>query len=191
MGALLGLACATACGWHSGIEAPAGAQSVGVDVFPVTFESNRYVLERNLEPRFSVQLSRIVTDLIEAPLASPTKADLVVRGEILEYRRRGGVRTGGNELVETGVKIVARAELVDRRTGALVSPPVTASVWSGYSLDNPLNEEFAADRALGYIAQTLVLELFHPGVTDAEALDAELEAEPPIEIEAGSQPIVE
>ena len=40
-----------------------------------------------------------------------------LRAEILEYRRRGGVRNQDNELIETAVFVRARAELVERRTG--------------------------------------------------------------------------
>ena len=90
------------------------------------------------------------------------EADLVVRAEVLEYRRRGGVRNRDNELIETAVFVRARAQLFDRKSGRELAVPVIAQQWSGYGLDDPSNEEAARDRALRNVAQSLVLELFAP-----------------------------
>ncbi len=153
----LGLLCA-ACGWHAGLGAPAGARTVGVEA--VRREGS--VLERGLEPRLTDALSAAVVDWVDLPLVAPDEADLVVRSELLEFRRRGGVRTTENELIETAVFVRASAVLYDRRSGNPLGEPVQAQQWSGYALDDVTNEDEARDRALRHVAVSLVLELFQP-----------------------------
>lgn len=150
-----------ACGWSAGLSAPEGGESIGVEVFV----SERHILERDLGPPLSDAITRAVADLVGAPIESPGRADLVLKGEILEYRRRAGVRNRDNELVETGVFFEASARLVDRRTGSVVAPTRKAQVWSGYALDRASvgNEALARERAIRYVAETLVLDLFGRG----------------------------
>jgi hypothetical protein len=153
---------AGACGWHAGLTAPGGASSVGIDVFT----AERHILERDLEPRLNAAMTRAFVDLIDVPLENPRKADLVIKGEIVEYRRRAGVRNEDNDLVETGLRIEATARLVDRKTGQIVVPSRTAYVWSSYGLDGVTaveQEDLARERALRHIAETLILDLFRPG----------------------------
>ncbi|NOT30249.1 MAG: hypothetical protein HOP15_07365 [Planctomycetes bacterium] len=147
-----------ACGWHAGLGTPAGARSVSVEV--VRREGK--VLERGLEPLLTDALSEAVVDWVDLPLLAPAQADLVVRGELLEYRRRGGVRTPDNQLIESAVLIRARAELYDRRRGKTVGAPAQAQEWSGYTLDDTASEDAARDRALRHVAVALVLQLFEP-----------------------------
>ena len=167
-GALLlavGASCLCACGWHAGIAAPAGARSVGVDA--VGREAT--VLERGLEPLLTDALSEAVVNWVDLPLAAPAEADLVVRCQILDFRRRGGVRNRDNQLLETAVFVRARAEVFDRRQGRS-SPPAFAQEWSGYTLDDQLaNEDAARNRALRVIAETLILDLFRPDGAEASA----------------------
>ncbi len=160
----LGLLCA-ACGWHAGLGAPAGARTVGVEA--VRREGS--VLERGLEPRLTDALSAAVVDWVDLPLVAPDEADLVVRSELLEFRRRGGVRTPENELIETAVFVRASAVLYDRRSGTPLGEPVQAQQWSGYALDDVANEDAARDRALRHVAVSLVLELFQPARTSTES----------------------
>jgi len=165
------------CGWHAGLGAPAGASTVGIDVFT----ADRNILERDLEPRLNANMTRAFVDLLDVPLENPRRADLVIRGEILEYRRRAGTRNKDNDLLETGVLIVAAARLVDRRTGAIVVTTKQARIWSGYALDGETavqQEDGARERALQYIAQTLILDLFRP---------VEENAAPPEELETSSE----
>ena len=110
-------ACCAACGWHAGVGVPEGARSVGVEAA----KREGSVLERGLEPLLTDALSEAVEDWVDLPLVAPDQADLVVRAEVLEYRRRGGVRATGNRLLESAVFVRARAELFDRRRGAHTS----------------------------------------------------------------------
>ncbi len=159
-GALLGCGVLLgACGWHAGLEAPSGARSVGVEA--VRREGT--VLERGLEPLLTDALSEAVVDWVDLPLVAPDQADLVVRAELLEYRRRGGVRSPRNELIESAVFVRARAELFDRRLGSTSGRPALAQEWSGYALDVPTNEDAARERAIRHVAVSLILELFEPG----------------------------
>ena len=143
------------CGWHAGLATPEGAQSLGIEAV----RRSATVLERGLEPRLTDALSEAAVDWVDLALADPREADLVLRAEVLEYRRRGGVRNTDNELIETAVFVRARAELYDRRTGR-TRGPVQAQEWSGYALDEVGNEEAASERALRHVAVSLLLDLF-------------------------------
>jgi hypothetical protein len=166
---LLALAAGAAgCGWHRGLSVAEGVDSVGVEIF----RTDRDVLERGLEAELHAELSRAVTDLVGARLVAPEDADWVVRGTIAGYRRRGGIRSRQNQLLETGVQLDLRAELVARSApGASggTRASTAASVWSGYALDVPLNESDARQRALRHLAETIVLELFAEAELRAEA----------------------
>jgi len=155
---LLALTGLSSCGWHAGLLAPDGAGSVGIEIF----ETDRKLLERNLEPIVADALGRALVDLVQTQLLAPQAADLVLRGEILNYNRRSGVRNRDNELVETGLYVLLRASLVDRRSGETVAGPITRHGWSGYALDGrgPANEADARLRVIEYVARTLVLDLF-------------------------------
>lgn len=164
-----------ACGWHAGLVAPEGAEgarSIGVEMFDI----GDAVLERDLEPLLHDQLSRSVSDLVDLDLVSPRRADLLVRGRILEYARRGGIRSPDNDPLETAVRVTVEASLVVRSTGAVLGTAV-ATIPSGYltaELDQPAlsldedryliggreNEVPARQRALRFVADELVLDLF-------------------------------
>lgn len=145
----------TGCGWHAGLTAPEGAHSIGVEAA----RRAASVLERGLEPRLTDALSGAVVDWVDVPLAAPDEADWILRAEILEYRRRGGVRSEDNELVETAVFVRAQAELVQRGSGVRRGP-VQAEEWSGYALGDVEAERQASERALRHVATSLVLDLF-------------------------------
>jgi hypothetical protein len=144
-----------ACGWRAGLPLPEGARSVGVQAA----RRAATVLERGLEPRLTDALSGALVDWVDLPLAAPDEADWVLEAEVLEYRRRGGVRNDDNELIETAVFIRARAELVERRSGRRRGP-ILAEEWSGYALGGEEDELAASDRALRHVATSLVLGLF-------------------------------
>jgi len=160
-GAPLGLLLLAACGYTTGLEAPGGAASVGVELFandgPV----------RNLEVELSDRVSRLVAERVRAPLKAPGRAELVVRGKILDYHRRGGTRSPDNELLETGVRINVEASLVERSTGRVVRT-TRFGQWAGYAIGPESNELDARDRVLDSISERLVLDLFRPGDYEEE-----------------------
>ncbi len=179
-----GLLLFAGCGWNTGLtlpdDLPEGA-TVGVEFFILRED----IPVRDLEPLLQSQLTEVVSDLVHARLASPKNADYVIRGRILEYRRRGGIRNRANQLLESGVRIVASAELVERASGKTVRPSTTVGIWSGYTAGPELaidNERAARDRALRQIAETLVLDLFG----DPAAGDASGKAKPRPESASGS-----
>lgn len=177
--ASIALGALSACGWRSGMELPQGASSVGVEIFGLVAESDD-VPVRDLEPLMHEQLSRAVSDLVSAPLASVDEADVVVRGRLLGYRRRGGIRSPDNELLETGLRIVLEAELVRRSSGEVLER-TQAQIWSGYVVGAPENELAARERALRHLAQRVVLDLFaepsyRAAAPTAESPDAALPA---------------
>jgi hypothetical protein len=145
------------CGWRAGLPVPAQADTIGVEVA----RREGTVLERGLEPALTAALSQAVVDWLDLTLVAPSEADLVLRSEILEFRRRSGVRNRENQLIETAVFVRARAELVDRRTGRVLGEPQVSQEWSGFALDEAVaNEDEAEERVLRHIAAALVLELF-------------------------------
>ena len=151
------------CGWSAGLSTPVEGRSIGSEVFDV----RRDVLERGLAPLLHEQMTRAAGDLVAAPVVQPSKADYVVRGTIVEYRRRSGIRNSDFQLQETALRIRLEAELIDRRTGEVVGDPVRTHVWSGYGLDATTNEAIALERALHYLAETVVLDLFGPASAEA------------------------
>ena len=164
LAALLAALPCGACGWHAGLGRPGDARTIAVEAA----QREGTVLERGLEPLLTDALSEAVGDWVDLPLVAPAEADLVGRGELLEYRRRGGVRTTENQLVETAVFVRARAELLDRRKGSVLGEAVQAQEWSGYSLDDVTNEDAARDRAMRHVAVSLILELFEPSASTPE-----------------------
>ena len=140
------------CGYTTGIRA--SGRTVGVEYF------GNASLERDLERPLADEISRVLRDVTDAPLVDPRQADLVVRGTILEFRRRSGVRSTENELLETGIRVYVEAELHDARAGRSISGPIREEVWVGFTLDQQDNEREALDRALRNLAEELVLDLF-------------------------------
>lgn len=156
--ALLGLL-ATGCGYTAGLLVPDGARSVGVEVF-----RNNSDL-RNIEVEVTDEVARSVADLVHLPLVRPEEADVVVRGTIAAYHRRGGVRDSDNRRLETAAIVTLTGQLVRRSTGAVLARS-TATLSSGQIVENNViaddvaNEVEARDRALENLADRLVLELF-------------------------------
>ncbi|MEM7308538.1 MAG: LPS assembly lipoprotein LptE [Planctomycetota bacterium] len=155
------------CGWHTGLVAPEGAESVGVDWFALDED----VLERDLEPALHDALSRAVSDLVGLRLVAPEDADLVIRGRIGDYGRRGGIRGRDHQLLESAVRITVDARL-ERRAGQVVASS-RAALPSGYVTANRVadddfevggarEEDRARERLLRFLAEEIVLELFAP-----------------------------
>lgn len=162
---------ATSCGYSAGLRVPEGHETVGLEVF-----ANPSAL-RNLEADLYQALSSSMTQLVLTPLVAPDHADLVVRGRIIEFRRRGGVRNENNRLEETGNRITVEAWL-ETRAGKRVGELAETTMETGYiigegSFDtstidetrrNPTlersNELQARQRTFRLAAEELVFELF-------------------------------
>lgn len=161
-GALLaGLALAIAllaagCGYSTGIRVGDRVKSLGVT----------YFLNSTLEPDVERDLQNAITasvrSLTDVRLADPGTAEVVMRGVIREYRFRGGIRSADNQLLETGLFIEAEAGLYDRSSDRALGPQKVAHVWIGYTVDQPAGESDARQRAIRFIADQLVLDLFSP-----------------------------
>lgn len=149
---------ASGCGWHTARLQPGNARSVGVEIFGIDVLKDRVPL-RDIEPEVHAALSRSVSDLVGLPLVQSDRADVVVRGRVLQYRRRGGIRSSENELLETGVRVQLEAVLVDRRTETELAKSTTA-LWSGHVVGGPEEERKARERALESLCDRIVLELF-------------------------------
>lgn len=184
--ALLSLALAPlycGCGYSTGLTAPGGYERVAVAIFDNTSK------ERDLERSFHEELTRSLTRRVETRLARVASADLVLRGEIVSFGRRGGVRSIENELLESGVQITVRARLERsgpegpeilrettltadsgftfdtppfNQTGPLIDPRQPPSGHQNAALSGTPEELDARQRVLRNLADRIVLELFAP-----------------------------
>ncbi len=96
------------CGYSTGMRLPPGIETVGVEFFG----------NDSKVPDLEVDLHLAMTDsvdrLVSAPLVDPRRADMFLRGRILDYSKRGGIRSPDNKLLESGVGITVEAQLVRR-----------------------------------------------------------------------------
>jgi len=153
--ALLGALAGSGCGYSNSLRVSERYPSVGVEFF------GNDALERDLERPLQDEMSRALRDMSDAQLVAPSRADAVLRGKILLYNRRSGIRSEDNVLLETGVRIDVEASLYRR---GVAKPERTTKVSSavGYTLDDPGNEIDARNRALRHIAEELILTLLTP-----------------------------
>lgn len=151
---------ASACGWHQGLVAPdPGAESVGVEIF------GNVSPEPGVEADLAPYLSAALVDWVALDFAAPADADLVVRGTVTEFRRRNGIRSQDNELLEGSVRIETTAQLVRRSDGAVLRTASTG-LWAQYPTGTPslnapgVGEGPARERLYRNLADRLILELF-------------------------------
>lgn len=142
------------CGYSTGLSLREPYASVGLEIFENDSPVRR--VERDLHDA----MSQVVRNRVEGTLRDPRGSDLVVRGRILEVRYRPGIRTSGNQAVETGLIMIVRGVVVDRATGEPVAGPTVARAQVGYALEVPFAEEDAHQRAVQHVAERLVLDLF-------------------------------
>lgn len=164
-----------ACSYRASLDLPEPYSSVGIEIF----SNSSY--ERDIEAELHGAMVRSTRDLLDTPLVAPGRARAFFRGEILDYRRRAGIRSSANVQVETGVTIRVRAELYDPVSDEPLAGPITLSTQIGYALDRrTTNEAEARDRALALLAERIVIEL------TANARVPELGSPQPEELDRGS-----
>ncbi len=152
-----------ACGYHTGLTVPDGMRTVGVEFF-----GNEGPL-RDVEVQLQSELAQAVERMVPVRIVDPTHADMIVRGRVLDYSKRGGIRSEDNKLLETGIRITVEASLVDPTPhfdsdGKPLPPRVLrkalTSTASGYRIEEPDGERAARARALRNLADRLTLDLF-------------------------------
>jgi len=149
-----------ACGYstHLTVAIELGEiESIGVEIF------GNDTLERDLERELHAELTRSVRNLIDADLVSPERADVVLRGKLTRFSRRGGIRSRDNELVQTGLLIAVEASLVELSSGESISGPLDVDVDVGFSLTGAGMEAESRRRALINLADRITLDLFTAG----------------------------
>lgn len=158
--AALAVLLVASCGYHSGMVLPESSGSVAVEFF-----GNDSVV-RDLEADLHRHLTNSYNRMVPAPLVAPDRADLVLRGRIVSYTRRGGIRSPDNELLETGIRIVVEARLVERvpePDGGVREEERgrgTYATDSGYRTEEVQGEIRARERALRNLSDRIVLDLF-------------------------------
>lgn len=144
------------CGYSSGLHVAERHATIGLEVFG----NDSY--ERDLEQPLYQHIARVLRDDSDAVLIDPRQADVVIRGRILTYHRRSGIRSPENKLLETGIYISAEADLFARGSDKPLRPKARADASIGYVLGVGGEEFEARDRALRHIAEELVLDLLSP-----------------------------
>jgi hypothetical protein len=155
--------CAAGCGYRTGYTPPVGA-TVGVAFFENVSK------ERDLDRDFHVPLSESAQRIVRAPLVQPDRAEYLITGRILEFRRRNGIRDTDNRLLETGVRITVEARLERLAPGGTereVLRRIEVQDERGYALSVSGGETEARARALRYIADRVVIDLFADLAWDA------------------------
>ena len=120
--ALLTALSLASCGYRVGLSAPEGFATVGVEVF------HNITPEPDLERSLHGALSREVRDRVPLPLVDPRDSELLIRGRLVEFSRVRGIRNPNNQLLESGVRIVAEAWTVRSATGELFSPKTSRHI---------------------------------------------------------------
>lgn len=152
-----------ACGYRTGLTVPEGRRTVGVEFF-----GNDGPL-RDVEVQLQSELAQAVERMLPVRIVDPTRADLIVRGRVVDYSRRGGIRSPENKLLETGIRITVEASLIDPkpqfdRNGNPLPPRVLRRARtfteSGYRIEETDGERAARARALRNLADRLTLDLF-------------------------------
>lgn len=141
------------CGYSAGLSMPEGTRTVGIEVF-----GNDGPLP-NVERGLHEEMVRSVRNLVTGQIVDPSQADIVIRGNLDQLWRRGGLRTGDNQLRETGLLMRVSAELVSR-DGKPAGRRTSSRVDVGYLNETLGAEGVARRRALKNIADGLVLGLF-------------------------------
>jgi hypothetical protein len=140
-------------------EGGEGARTISLEIF------GNLSPEPDLEADFAPYLSAAVLDDLDLELAAPGHGDLVLRGTVLDFRRKNGIRSRDNQLLEGSVRIEVSAELV-RRSDGLVLKSAQTGLWAEYATGTPalttpgVGEEPARARLFKNLADRLVLELF-------------------------------
>ncbi len=149
---------AVSCGYRSGFTLAEG-QTIGVKVF-----DNQCKL-RDVEMRLHPYVTDAVQRFVAADLVGAGRADVWIEGVVLEYSRRGGIRSTLNVQLETGVYIAVQARLVERVAEPADGAPtrvlreLTVADERGYLLSDPLGESNAVAAVMRNIADRLVLDL--------------------------------
>jgi len=153
LGSLL-LASLASCGYTSGIRLPADARTIGVTVFDNLGPQPE--VERDLFACLSSQANR----MIDAELVAPQNADLVIRGEIVEYRRLHGILNKEGQLQQSGVRLILRAWIEDQRLGVRIGDTMQVDQAVRYVIHAGQEEFGARTTALQHLCQELILDLF-------------------------------
>ncbi|MBM3990682.1 MAG: hypothetical protein FJ298_06700 [Planctomycetes bacterium] len=156
LGSVLVALAASACGYRSGYTPPGGS-SVGVAFFENVSK------ERDLDRDFHLPLTDSVQRIVRAPLVAPDRARYRIDGRMLDFRRRNGIRSANNSLLETGVRITVEARLERRNpdTGELeVLRRIEVQDERGYVQGDVGGEAGARARALRNLADRVVIDLF-------------------------------
>jgi len=151
----------TGCGYTTGLTLGPDYHSVGLEIF------GNDTPEPDLELGLHRALTQATRNMLDARLVDPTRSQLVVRGRLIRFQRRAGLRSVDNVWMEGGVWITAEAELVDPRRDVTLVGPLRAEANVGYARTNREAEPDARRRALNNLAERLVLDLFTAPIHEA------------------------
>jgi hypothetical protein len=142
------------CGYSAGVRLPEGYRTVGVTVF------GNAGPEPHLERDFYESLSRQTSRMLDADLVAPDRAELVIRGQIVDFRRLYGVLSPDNELLQTGVRMTISAWIEDRSLEVRLGETLAFDQSVRYVVRTGEEQLGASHDAIEHIAQELLLDLF-------------------------------
>ncbi len=156
LAAALALAWLAGCGYTVGLK-PHGFGGAPVDRLGFEIFDNE-TRQPNLERELHVALGTAARRWADTRLVAPEAAALVVRGRILEADRQPGIRSRGNQVLESREVVRIEAELYDPRARRTVRR-ADALVPVGTTLDLADAEVDARSRALRVAAERVLLLL--------------------------------
>ncbi len=161
------------CGWRAGL-APDLPRDATLGVHWLGNDSR----VRDLELDLTRALVDAALDRVPLRPEHPARADYVLRGTLLDYRRRSGIRSPQNVLEETGVELLLEVELVRGSSGRVVARS-ERRLSAGFALDErglsiaSPTERAQRDRVIRNLAEGVVLDLFGPGAYKEPAVTSD------------------
>ncbi|MFT7484483.1 MAG: hypothetical protein ACI9F9_000323 [Candidatus Paceibacteria bacterium] len=150
---LLALGCAS-CGYSSGVRLPGDAKTLGIAF--VENDSPFPELEREFYATLTTQASRMVTGV----LVAPSRAEVVIRGTIDDYRRLHGTQSALGQLQESGIRIRAHAWLESGMDGERIGAVLHFDQAVRYIITVREDEGGARRSVIQNICEEMVLDLF-------------------------------
>jgi len=116
------------CGYTTRSLLPSNYKTIYVDNFKnginVTAEQNNLRMYRGYRPGMEISLTKAVIDryLFDGNLKmrQDEKADLILRGELIDYKRDALRYDANDNIEEYRIKIIINMSLIDGKTGAVI-----------------------------------------------------------------------
>jgi hypothetical protein len=154
------------CGYTTSSLLPSNYKTIYVEnvvnKINVTAEQSNLRMYRGYRPGMEIQLTKAIIDryLFDGNLrtAPENKADLILKTELIDYKRDALRYDGDNNVEEYRIKLIVNMELVDAKTGARVWRENGFAGETTYNVSGRLaeSEEEALVKAMEDLARRIV-----------------------------------